>query len=378
MTLRFGVPILLLGWLVVHFWPKSISVQAVGFLNTVANVDGLPVEVYRFDDSGAGAYPPIATSSATIGSGGALRLSPSDLPPAGVYLRVDSPVHGVAFAHVAPHRAHVAFEFGAPRTLAGHVQDTDGKPLAGARVVALPHRYGPALGEASSGAHGEFAIERLSSSASFFALRVLLAGYAVRDIDVQWVEGQAITTTLTRTRPVTGRVEAPAGVALTALAVRAFRCPGISARVHADGGFSLDSFPTPPTNARLLVHGLPPGHTHASVLATAGDHDIVLRVVRAATVRGVVVTADRDLPVPGAYVQHPHGPEAGLGAYTAAGGAFELTGLPAGRVRLDAFGGMRRLIQVPGEPDRMQVPFGFVDIDVEEGETREGVVVRVR
>jgi hypothetical protein len=233
------------------------------------------------------------------------------------------------------------------------------------------------LSEARSDDAGEWVIDGLSSSASFFALRVLLPGYAAFERDVQRVEGEPIVAVLQPTEPVRGRVDLPAGVAAVSLSVRAYRCAGSHAPVQPDGSFVLDHFPPPPTPVRLLVHGLPEGLTHAARHAIAGEEGVTLAIVRSGMVRGVVVTADRDLPIAGAYVQHEHGPRAGAGTYTDANGRFELGGLPAGEVRLDAFGGPPRLHREPGEPDRRQVPYGFAEVVVDPARAAEGVVVRV-
>ncbi len=376
-ALRYGVPLLVLAFLVHRVWPRWIAVRVVGFLETTAQLEGVAVEVFPFDDSGAGAYPPSAAASAVVDGDGDLSLWTSDVPAAGVYLRADSPVHGIATLHVAPHRPQVQLELGVPRRLLGRVVDSSGKSLAAARVVALPHRYGPVLAEAATDADGEFAIDRLSSSASFFALRVLLAGYVALEVDVQWVEGSPLSLTLYRTRPVEGRVAVPVGIDASTLSLRALRFPGATGMVRADGGFTLEALPMPPTRVRLLVAGLPAGFTHHAVYVSAGDKEVEVNVQRAAVMRGVVVTADRDLPIVAAYVEHPHGPRGGAGAYTDSSGRFVLVDVPAGRVRVEAFGGHTARGQPTVAPDGAHVPTGFADTDVEAGKDVEGVVVRV-
>lgn len=375
-TVRVGVPLLLAVWLAWRFWPQRIAVQAVGFLGSTAQVDGLAVEIFPFDDSGAGTYPPAPSSSRPL-SGGGTSLAAADVPAGGVYLRADSPIHGVTCVYAASDRSRVELELGEPRSLVGRIVDTQGTPLAGARVVALPHRYGPELGEARSDEHGDFAVPRLSSSLSWFAVRVLLPGFAALDTDVQLVPGVELTLTLGRSRPVQGRVEVPASVPLSGLLVCAYRCPGVTAPVRADGTFVLESLPAPPIRARLLLHGLPADLTHSATYATAGEEGLALRAVVAATARGYVVTADRDLPVPGAYVQHPHGPGGGVGVYTDGNGAFVIGGLPPGRVRLEAFGGPRRAAITPGEPPALTVPFGSTEVDVDDARSRDAVVLRI-
>ncbi|MEZ5967223.1 MAG: carboxypeptidase regulatory-like domain-containing protein [Planctomycetota bacterium] len=375
-TVRVGVPLLLLVWLAVRFWPRSVAIEAVGFLGASAQVDGLSFEVFPFDDSGGGDYPPRAVAARTLG-GGAASLSRDELGPAGVYLRADSPVHGVACTFVAPDRERIEFEFGAPRSLVGQVIDADGKGVEGARVVVLPHRYGPELGEGRTAADGTFAVPSLSSSASCYVARVLRTGFAAVDADVQLVEGSPVTLTLTRSPPVRGRVVLPASVPTKELTVRAFRCPGVAATVESDGRFVLDSLPPPSVRVRLMVHGAPAELTHAVTYASAGDEGVELTLVPGATLRGFVVTADHDQAVPGAFVHHVHGPAGGAGTYADSSGRFELGGLPPGRIRLDAFGAARRVVAAPGEPASTQVPFGFVEVDVVEGQAQDGVVLRI-
>jgi len=369
--------LLLLVWLVVRFWPATFTVRAAGFLGIPIEVEGLAVEIFPHDDSGGGVYPPAAVGTFTLTAAGA-SLDPGELPAGGSFLRADSPRHGIVAGYVPPGSTDVDLEFGVPRTLRGTAQDATGAPVAGARVLALPHRYGPVLAEAVSDARGEFAVTRLSSSSSFFAVRVLRPGYAVLEADVQLVETTPVTLRLTPSQPVLGRVELPAGVAPGPLVVRALRCPGVEAPVAADGSFRLESLPTPPTWVRLLVHGLPPELTHAATRATAGDEGVVVAIERAAVARGFVVTADRDLPVPGAYVHHPHGPSGGAGVYADAHGAFQLGALPPGRVRIEALGGPRRAGQKVDSPaDSGAVPSGFADVDIGGDQAVEHVVVRV-
>jgi hypothetical protein len=373
-TVRYGVPALVLAFLVFRLWPRSIAVRVVGFLETAAQLEGLTLAVFPFDDTGAGEYPPPAASPASA-SDGQLRLWMRDLPATGVYLVADSPVHGIATLHVAPHQSQVQLELGVPRRLVGRIETSDGRGLANARVMVMPHRYGPLLAETVSDAAGEFAVERLSSSSSFFAVRVLLAEYTALDADVQLVAGSPLRLTMTRTRPITGTVEVPAGVDAAALTLRVLRLPGPTTKLLADGGFYLDGLPLPPSRVRLLVGGLPDGFTHHACYVSAGEQRVALRVQRAAKVRGVVVTADRDLPVPRAYVEHPHGPRGGAGDYTDSAGRFELHAVPPGLVRIEASGGVPTPASVTaGEP---RVPVGFAEVEITAGSDRDGVVVRV-
>lgn len=360
-----------------HFWPQSIEVRVVGFLGTTVNPEGLAIEVFPFDDSGAGAYPPAPLRTVMADADGTFDFAVDDVPPGGLYVRADAPEHGIAAAFVGTQREGTRLELGVPVRLVGQVVDSSGKPIAGAHVAALPHKYGPLLGSATTDAEGSFAIDRLSSSSGFFAVRVLMPGYALFQDDMERREGEAMSITLHRSRPVEGRVEVPPEAAREGLVVRAHRCPGVEARVGVDGAFRLDCVPAPPLKARLLVHGLAPGWTHRTVLAESGDEGLVVEAEPEARVRGVVVTADRDMPVPRAYVHHPHGPAGGAGVYADEDGRFELGGVPSGRVRLDAFGGKPRLERVEGEPDRMQVPFGFVEVEAAPGQILEKIVVRV-
>ncbi|HLU39753.1 MAG TPA: carboxypeptidase-like regulatory domain-containing protein [Planctomycetota bacterium] len=371
-TIRWGVPILVIAFLVHRFWPRVIAIRATGYLDVVAQTDGLSVDIFPFDDSGAGRYPPEPRETVQLESG-ALNLWRSDVPPTGLYLRVDSPVHGVAAVHVLPHHEGVALELGEPRRLVGRVEDRAGRGIAGATVHVLPHRYGPLLATVQTDAQGEFAVDRLSSSASFFTLRVQLDGYAVAEREVQRVDDVPVSVTLVKTRPVTGTVQLPAGIDPATLEIRALRVPGVRAPVLADGAFSIDGLPPPPTRARLLVAGLPETWTHAARRVHAGETGVRIAVVPSATVRGVVVTADRDIAVVGAYVEHEHGPTGGVGAYTDSRGRFALGRVPGGTIRLEAVGGTAAVNRA-AEPG---VVFGFTEVEVAPGQDVEGVVIRV-
>ncbi len=378
-TIRYGVPLAALFGIGLAVWrmlPKNIAVQAVGFLGAAVDPAGLQVEVFPFDDSGAGQYPPQAIAKLTTDAAGRLAIETEHLGPDGSHLRTNTADHGIVIGHVDAHRERVTLELGEPRRYGGVVVDTSGKALGGARVQVLTHRYGCLVCEATSGPTGEVALDAISASSTFFTLRTTVSGYSVDNRDVQFVTDVPFEVVLQETRPVDGAVVTPPEVRPDTLELRAYRVPGVATKPLADGGFFLDSLPLPPTNVRLVLAGLPPGFTHEECLVTAGQQKVEVRVTRAARVRGVVVTADRDIGVPSAYVEHNHGPAGKTGTYTDGSGRFELDFVPPGRIRIEAFGGQTRRMGKDGV-ERV-TSSGFALVDVEEGKDIEGVVIRIQ
>jgi hypothetical protein len=137
--------------------------------------------------------------------------------------------------------------------------------------------------------------------------------------------------------------------------------PGVAAGVAADGTFLLDHVP-PNLAPRLLLHGLPPSHTHRMLQASPGDRGVRIAVVRASRIRGRVVDARTHVPIAGAHVWHDHGPAGRISADSASDGSFELDRTPPGEIVLrvqsttvdplgikDTRTGERRLAVVEGE-----------------------------
>lgn len=378
-TIRYGVPLAALVGIGLAVWkalPKNIAVHAVGFLGAPIDPAGLQVEVFPFDDSGAGQYPPQAVAQLTADSGGRLAILAAQLGPDGSHLRAKTTNHGIVVGHVDAHRERVTLELGEPRRYSGLVVDTSGKALGGARVQVLTHRYGCLVCEATSNPTGEVVLDPISSSSTFFTLRTTVSGYSVDNRDVQFVTDEPFEVVLQQTRPVDGAIVTPTDVRPDTLELRAYRVPGVTTKPLADGGFFLDSLPLPPTNVRLVLAGLPPGFTHEECLVTAGQQKVEVRVTRAAKVRGVVVTADRDIGVPAAYVEHGHGPAGKTGTYTDGSARFELDFVPPGRIRIEASGGQTRRMGKDGV-ERV-TSSGFALVDVEEGKDVEGVVIRIQ
>lgn len=379
-TIRYGVPLaaaIALGRFAYDLLPKSIGVQSVGFLGMPFDSSGCNVQLYPFDDSGAAEYPPQALAKLDLDATGSVTIPVSQLGPDGAHLVVDSPTHGVVVAHVDATRPTAKLEFGELRNYAGVVLDSDDKPVAGARVQVLTHRYGCLVREGTSNAAGEVAIEKVSSSSTFFTVRTLQTGFTADTRDLQLVVDQPFEVKLRRTRPVEGSIRAPAELRADSLDLRAFRVPGVRTKPLADGGFYLDCLPMPPTEVRLVLGGLPPGFTHEECLVSAGQQKVEIKVTRAAKVRGVVVTADRDLGVPGAYVEHGHGPSGRTGVYSDSSARFEIDAVPPGRIRIEAFGGQVRRLSKDGAAERV-TSGGFALVDVEEGKDVEGVVIRIQ
>jgi hypothetical protein len=380
-SIRYGVPLVLLvllgRWLLGALAPDAVRVAAVGFQGAVVAAAGLPAELYPYDDTGAGDYPPQRLRAVQFDAEGRLSLPTDELGSSGAALLVArTPDNGIAWAHIDPARRNEPLEFGVPQSLVGRIVNEDDEGIAGAVVQVLTDRYGVILGETSSDGDGGFAVGGLSSSNTFFTLRARAAGHAVATEDVQLVRGAPVKVQLERTLPLRGTLALPAGVAPAGLVVRAFRVPGVAAPVAADGAFALDHLPAAPTRVRLLVAGLPSGFTHPAVTAVAGDQSVSIRVTRAATISGLVVLAQNDAPVAGAYVEHPHGPRGKAAAYSDSRGRFELDLAPPGTVRIEAFRNRPAAGRSPAAEASTQLA-GFAEVEVEAGADVEGVVIRV-
>ncbi len=381
-TLRYGVPALIAAALAVFavraLLPAVLAVEAVGFSGVTLDQTGLVAELYPYDASGGGEYPPASLGRVEFDANGhvAVPLARLDGRPGQIVAR--APAHGIAWAHLDPERGRASLEFGTPMKMTGRILRAGDTGIAGAHVHVLSDRYGVLLAEATCDARGGFEVDGLSSSNTFYALRAWAEGFAVRTEDVQVVADHDVVLQLHTTRPVTGRLVLPDAIAATGLLLRAFRVPGLHAKPLDDGVFYLDHLPAPPTRARILVAGLPPGYTHRSTLVTAGDQAVTLRVTRSARVRGVVVRADNDAPVVSAYVEHPHGPRGDAGAYTDSKGAFELDLVPPGLVRIEAFAQRPRPRSPQAAPveESTQVA-GWAEVEVVEGVDLADVVVRV-
>lgn len=381
-TLRYGVPVVVAAFAAVFavraLLPAVLPVEAIGFEGTSFDGAGLTAELYPYDGSGAGGYPPEALGQVVFGADGRFDLPLTRLAGGQGQIVARTPAHGIAWAHLDPTRGRAQLEFGTPLRMVGRITRAGDTGVAAARVQVLSDRYGVLLAEATCDVSGGFEIEGLSSSNTFYTLRVRAEGFAIRTEDVQVVADHTIELKLHRTQPVTGQITLPADLTTSDLQLRAFRVPGLQAKPLADGGFYLDHLPPAPTRVRLLVAGLPVGYTHRSTLVTAGDKDVSVRVTRSARVRGFVVRADNDAPVVGAYVEHPHGPRGDVGAYTDAQGAFELDFVPPGQLRIEAFAARQRpRAPQPVDPEQPSQVAGFAEVEVAEGVDVSDVVVRV-
>ncbi len=254
--------------------------------------------------------------------------------------------------------------------IAGRVQDASGQAVHGARVQAVDGgERGIVLAEATSAADGSFTLAGVSPSNRFVTLWVFKAGHAqVEKPSFAFDAPLAVACQLVRTEPVTGRVVVPNGVTAGGLVVQAYALPGIAATTDASGAFRLDHLP-PQSAARLLVQGLPSGHTHRAATARAGQRDVEIAVTRACQISGTVVDG-RSGQIPHlAVARHDHGPRGEETFKLDEFGRFLLPNVPEGMVTIEAFVGVER------EKD---APYAALQLEFKDGESKRDVAFTLK
>lgn len=377
-TIRYGVPAALVAvlvwWAVQSLIPRYAEVRVLG-------ANGEPVgagvlEVFALREAGGDPSPGERLGEVAFEDGARIRLG-EDLVQDQALVRVRVPGLGIDYGYVESEGDPVAIRLGPPRTIRGRVLGPDGKGAAGARVLALGGgRRGVVLLETATDSAGDFELKGISSLVNHLVLRVFFEACAVLDHDWDTASPTGgLELRLRRTRPVAGRVVAPAGLRLRGLVVRVYHLPGVETRVLEDGRFLLDHLPPRPLRGRLLVAGLPNGYTHRKTLAAAGDTDLAIEILPASRVRGRVVYGTGGEPAPYAAVVHEHGPSGEHVAYADENGVFTIDRVPPGRVLLRA-----------EKVDRWRRADGMVTshiaqgvrlVEVARGEDREGVEIRI-
>lgn len=236
------------------------------------------------------------------------------------------------------------------------------RPIAGAEVWVMGGgEHGVDLARAITDADGRFTIDGVDGELDGLGLRVRASGFALlhepigrfgADTDLD----AAPVLALARGDVQVGTVVVPAGIDASTLRVLARGLPGIEAPVAADGSFRLEHLPRG-MQPRLLVHGLSP--TWCCSPARAGQTDPVrIEVNAGAAVRGRVLEVATGRAVAEALVWAGDGDA----VRTDDDGRFELQGLPAGELELQAqrqtknarrrrteWGGSRRVTTAAGE-----------------------------
>lgn len=255
-------------------------------------------------------------------------------------------------------------------SIAGHVRNAAGQPLADVEVTVGSGALLGSSGKARTGTDGAFVLGGLRPGA-----------WQVRTASSQFLPGSAevdlaaeerrtgLELVLEPGRAIAGRVVDDRGFGVAGMKVT-------SLRRESRGGMSIERFSdkeaaTTDARGEFLLRGLEQdhvtvrasgdGHTDASQANVAtGTTDLELRVQRHGSITGVLITDD-GLPIAGSRVRaEKAGPgpvirglvgidlDGGDSARTDENGRFELTSVPPGTVRLRATGEQHRPASLDG------------------------------
>ena len=248
------------------------------------------------------------------------------------------------------------------------------------------------LVETKSGADGTFSVDGISDTVSHLLLRVLHGGFGAVEHGVYMDSPEPAELKIARTQPVTGRLVSDVDVELSDQEIRVFHLPGVQTRTGVDATFRLDHVPSEIKRAYLVVSTLPEGLTHRRTAVSAGRSDVRVDIVPSAIVRGRAVNGNTGQGVADASVVHDHGP-AGLEVVrTDGGGYFEIGRVPPGPVEFRADILVERRVPpstpvgvsasqpaMPGTPGRLRrfLAQGSTSLEIDAGEVRDGVVIRI-
>jgi len=294
--------------------------------------------------------------------------------PAG---ELDLEVEAQGFASVTVPRIELPAEAGEERVdlgtiimapeavVSGRVEDTEGKPLAGAAVTIVPDNPYLALAQdrfppepdALSASDGTFEVGGLRPDQSV-KLRVDLEGYALRVIPAVQGGEKPVTVVLSRARVLVGTVvdpgKTPVADALVLLSeldhvkvsggqiVSASKPTSLFGRTDDDGRFRIEGVDPGPIDVVVDASGWQRWERRVDPWSDGqkGDLEIVLQA--AAVIAGVVLDAGRQ-PAIGAEVRtwEPEAPAGGINyraplATTDGDGAYRIDDLAPGPVRLEA------------------------------------------
>lgn len=238
-------------------------------------------------------------------------------------------------------------------TIEGIVTDDRGQPVSGARVNCSPHREQgqrpmPGFtrpGSNTTDADGAFRIDKLTPGS--YDLSARADGFAAASLDNVNAGTTQIRITMTPGLSIEGRVLLPSGKPAGGVFVNA---QGENenrqgARTDAEGHFEITDLPVGVYRVTVSGGGFgfgPNGPTDREGFrdtsvdgVSAGTRDLLIRLEAGLSIRGVVVD-EQGSPVANAFVfgSGPENPRSF--ARTDEQGAFDMSGLAPGKVRLQA------------------------------------------
>ena len=381
--MRIVVPValVLMVWFGYQQWLGSRAVLA--FTHDGSAVPSLELTVFPVQLAFNTPSPPPALGSMQLEgqeSGGRQEVVlPSELTSDAVFVRYSGPGVGTGYVRARVGQDNPVVELRAPASLSGQIvtgargaadAPGEGEPFSGARVLGLGGgKHGIVLTEATTDADGHFTLDGFDSDLPSLGVRVLAPGHSLLFQD--WFLKQPDPVfSLVPTKPIRGKVMLVEGVQADSLLVLAKGLPGVQTAVQEDGTFVLDHVP-PHLKPRLLLYGLPSGFTHPTVSAKPGDTGIDVRILRSATVRGVVADRFTQRPIAGAMVWHDHGPKGSVRTETASDGSFVLGSVPAGDIPI--------LAQYRSSQDggATYVATGSRSLEIEEGVDQGDITILV-
>jgi len=359
-SLRYGLPLVVVAALLAAFWPliqelvRSLlpSYTRVRILDSAGEpLRQATLRFFAVDTTPYGPSPSRLLSEVELATeeGGLVKVGAEQMPEAEAFARVKAPEHGIGFCLLRRGSRKVAtLRLGKPMAVSGTVRSLSGQPIPEAQVLAIGggDPRGVLLSEAQTDESGAFTIADLSDGIKVMVVRVLREGYGVAE-KTWWQEPThrepleeeremaRLDFELRPVPPARGHVVLPEGLEARNLEVRVYQLPGVSAKVAADGTFTLHYLAKEDATVfRLLVANLPAGYTHPRVLVQPGEPDVTIPVRRSVTVAGNVVHAEDSRPVTAGFVSHEHGPRGGEQSKLDANGGFRLERVPPGDVEL--------------------------------------------
>ena len=265
------------------------------------------------------------------------------------------------------------FELVPESVLAGKVVDEANKPIANARVIAIPDPtelpHHAAVGTTIADEDGQFRIENLAPGS--FQLAAVSGGVGTptpRRALATPGGGNPVTLIVAQRARITGRVVANGAPVAGAQILIAPRQPlALEAYSQADGSFTLDNVPFGALKLAVGTYELVGSGTIKVDRAVVDK--VTLEVVQLASLEGTVTRQGK--PVANAQVQC--GPAS---ATSDASGKYEIKGMREGRCPLTAQEMTKVFAFAPPKPVQIAArQVNHADIDLTGGATAKGVVV---